>query len=88
MSTVAFVAFISYLTSHTYTAAQYALLSALATLGRTLVSGVSGFIVDALGGNWALFFVITALMVIPSLLLLIYVGRLLRARIKHWESEA
>jgi PAT family beta-lactamase induction signal transducer AmpG len=88
MSTVAFVAFISYLTSHTYTATQYALLAALGTLGRTLVAGASGFVVDALHGNWALFFVITALMVLPSLLLLVYVGRLLRARIKHWEAEA
>jgi MFS transporter, PAT family, beta-lactamase induction signal transducer AmpG len=88
MSTVAFVAFISYLTSHTYTATQYAMLSALGTLGRTLVSGASGFVVDALGGNWALFFVITALMVIPSLVLLIFVGRLLRERIKLWEAEA
>jgi MFS transporter, PAT family, beta-lactamase induction signal transducer AmpG len=87
MSTVAFVAFISYLTSHTYTASQYALLSAVATAGRTVFAGASGFIVDALGGNWALFFVITALMVIPSLILLIYVGRLLRQRIRHWEAE-
>jgi len=88
MSTVAFVAFISYLTSHTYTATQYALLSALGTLGRTLVSGASGFVVDALHGNWALFFVITALMVIPSLILLVFVGRMLRERIKEWEAEA
>jgi PAT family beta-lactamase induction signal transducer AmpG len=88
MSTVAFVAFISYLTSHTYTATQYAMLAALGTLGRTLVSGMSGIVVDALKGNWALFFVITALMVIPSLILLIFVGRLLRERIKHWEAEA
>jgi PAT family beta-lactamase induction signal transducer AmpG len=87
MSTVAFVAFISYFTSHTYTGTQYALLAAVGTLGRTLVSGASGFMVDALGGNWALFFVITSLMVLPSLVLLIYVGRLLRARIKHWEAE-
>jgi PAT family beta-lactamase induction signal transducer AmpG len=88
MSTVAFVAFISYLTSHTYTATQYALLSALGTFGRTVVSGSSGYVVDALHGNWALFFIITALMVIPSLILLVYVGRLLRARIKYWEAEA
>ena len=53
MSTVAFVAFISYFTSHTYTGTQYALLAAVGTLGRTLVSGASGFVVDALGGNWA-----------------------------------
>jgi len=88
MSTVAFVAFISYFTSHTYTGTQYALLAAVGTLGRTFVSGASGFVVDALSGNWAIFFVITALMVIPSLILLVYVGRLLRERIKHWEAEA
>ena len=87
MSTVAFVAFISYFTSHTYTGTQYALLASIGTLGRTLVSGASGFIVDALHGNWALFFVLTSLMVIPSLILLIYVGRLLKERIRYWEAE-
>lgn len=87
VSTVAFVAFISYLTSHTYTATQYALLASLGNLGRTIVSGASGFVVDALGGNWALFFVITALMVVPSLLLLVYVGRLLKERVRYWEAE-
>jgi PAT family beta-lactamase induction signal transducer AmpG len=88
VSTVAFVAFISYLTSHTYTATQYALLAALGTAGRTVVSGASGFVVDALGGDWALFFGITALMVIPGLVLLVWVGRLLRERIRRWEAEA
>jgi hypothetical protein len=57
------------------------------TLGRTFVSSASGFVVDALGGNWPLFFVITALMVIPSLVLLVYVGRLLRQRIAFWDEE-
>jgi PAT family beta-lactamase induction signal transducer AmpG len=91
MSTVAFVAFISYFTSHTYTGTQYALLASIGTLGRTFVSGASGFVVDALHGNWALFFVITALMVIPSLVLLLYVGRLLKQRVRYWaegEREA
>jgi MFS transporter, PAT family, beta-lactamase induction signal transducer AmpG len=87
MSTVAFVAFISYFTSHTYTGTQYALLASVGTLGRTLLSGASGFVVDALGGNWPLFFVLTALMVTPSLVLLIYVGRLLKARVRYWEAE-
>jgi hypothetical protein len=32
--------------------------------------------------------VITALMVIPSLILLVFVGRMLRERIKEWEAEA
>ena len=87
MSTVAFVAFISYFTSHTYTGTQYALLASVGTLGRTLLSGASGFIVDALHGNWALFFVITSVMVVPSLILLVYVGRLLKQRVVHWEEE-
>jgi PAT family beta-lactamase induction signal transducer AmpG len=87
MSTVAFVAFISYFTSHTYTGTQYALLASIGTLGRTFVSGASGFVVDALHGNWALFFVITSLMVVPSLILLLYVGRLLKERVRYWEAE-
>jgi PAT family beta-lactamase induction signal transducer AmpG len=87
MSTVAFVAFISYFTSHTYTGTQYALLASVGTLGRTLLSGASGFIVDALHGNWPLFFVITSVMVVPSLVLLVYVGRLLKARVRYWETE-
>jgi PAT family beta-lactamase induction signal transducer AmpG len=87
MSTVAFVAFISYFTSHTYTGTQYALLASIGTLGRTFVSGASGFVVDALHGNWALFFVITSLMVVPSLVLLLYVGRLLKERVVYWEAE-
>jgi PAT family beta-lactamase induction signal transducer AmpG len=86
MSTVAFVSFISYFTSHTYTGTQYALLASVGTLGRTLVSGVSGFVVDALRGNWAVFFVITAVMVIPSLILLVYIGKLLRERIQGWDE--
>ena len=40
------------------------------TLGRTLLASSSGELVDWLEGDWGLFFIITALMVIPSLLLL------------------
>jgi MFS transporter, PAT family, beta-lactamase induction signal transducer AmpG len=91
-STIAFVAFISYLTSHTYTATQYALLASLGTFGRTTMAGFSGFAVDAIdrvnpGGDadaWAIFFIITAIMVIPSLLLLIYVRRQLRKKQREW----
>lgn len=85
-STVAFVAFISFLTSHTYTATQYALMASLGNLGRTLVSATSGVVVDAMGGNWALFFVITALMVLPSLGILVYVAKLMRERIPGWRG--
>lgn len=69
-STVAFVAFISLLCHRTFTATQYALMASLGSLGKTILASYSGVLVDALGGNWAIFFAITALMIIPSLLLL------------------
>ena len=69
-ATVAFVTFISLLVDRNYTATQYALLASIGTLGRTLLASSSGELVDWLEGDWGLFFIITALMVIPSLLLL------------------
>lgn len=69
-ASIAFVSFISMLCNHTFSATQYALMASLSTLGRTTVASFSGQAVDALDGNWSVFFVITALMVIPSLLLL------------------
>jgi PAT family beta-lactamase induction signal transducer AmpG len=74
-ATVAFVSFITSLTSRTYTATQYALLASLGNLGRTVVSSSSGVMVDGLDGNWSLFFIITALMVIPSILILLWIAR-------------
>ena len=69
-ATVAFVAFISLLVDRTYTATQYALLASIGTAGRTTLASSSGSLVDMLNGNWGLFFIITALMVVPSLILL------------------
>tara|TARA_Y200000002_G_scaffold377679_1_gene383700 strand:+ start:1702 stop:3015 length:1314 start_codon:yes stop_codon:yes gene_type:complete len=70
-ATVAFVAFISALVDRTYTATQFALLASIGTAGRTLFASSSGALVDWLNGDWGIFFIITALMVIPSLLCLI-----------------
>ena len=69
-ATVAFVAFISMLVDRTYTATQYALLASIGTAGRTTLAASSGAMVDWLNGDWGIFFVITALMVIPSLIFL------------------
>ena len=69
-ATVAFVTFISLLVDRNYTATQYALLASIGTLGRTLLASSSGELVDGLGGDWGLFFIITAVMVIPALLIL------------------
>ena len=64
-ATVAFVTFISLLVDRTYTATQYALLASIGTIGRTSLAASSGAMVDWLDGDWGLFFVITALMVLP-----------------------
>ena len=69
-ATVAFVAFISLLVDRAYTATQYALLASIGTAGRTTLASSSGALVDWLNGDWGIFFVITALMVIPSLIIL------------------
>ncbi len=77
-ATVAFVGFISALVDRTYTATQYALLASIGTAGRTLFASSSGTLVDWLNGDWGIFFIITALMVIPSLICLF----LIRKKIK------
>ena len=69
-ATVAFVTFISLLVDRNYTATQYALLASIGTAGRTLMASSSGSLVDWLQGDWGIFFIITALMVIPSLIIL------------------
>ena len=69
-ATVAFVAFISLLVDRSYTATQYALLASIGTAGRTTLASSSGALVDWLNGDWGTFFILTALMVIPSLIIL------------------
>ncbi|WP_413291810.1 AmpG family muropeptide MFS transporter [Bdellovibrio sp. HCB185ZH] len=69
MATAAFVAFMAALSNKKYTATQYAILSSVATLGRTFFSGFTGDLVKHLG--WANFFYACALIAIPGLLMLI-----------------
>ena len=69
IGTVMFVAYLSALCRNPlHTATQYALLTALAAVGRTYLSAGAGYVASATG--WAWFFVICALAGIPSLLLL------------------
>jgi len=77
-ATVAFVAFISLLVDRTYTATQYALLASIGTLGRTTLASSSGAMVDWLNGDWGIFFIITAIMVIPSLICLWFIRNKLK----------
>jgi len=72
-ATVAFVAFISLLVDRTYTATQYALLASIGTAGRTTLASSSGALVDWLNGDWGVFFILTAIMVIPSLICLWFI---------------
>ena len=75
ISTVAFVAFITYFTSHLHAATQYGALASLGNAGRTLLAASSGILVDWLGGDWMTFFILTALMVSPALAILWWISR-------------
>ena len=81
-ATVAFVAFISLLVDRTYTATQYALLASIGTAGRTLLASSSGALVDWLNGDWGIFFILTAIMVIPSLICLWFIRNKLKLSAK------
>jgi PAT family beta-lactamase induction signal transducer AmpG len=68
MGTAALLAFMAALTNRQFTATQFALLSTLATLPRSLLSAPSGFMAAQLG--WPQFFIVCALLALPGLLLL------------------
>ena len=68
MGTTAFVAFIAALCNRNYTATQYALLSSFTAVARTFVAAPGGFIAEAV--NWPIYFLLTAIVAIPGLLLI------------------
>jgi PAT family beta-lactamase induction signal transducer AmpG len=69
IGTVIFVAYLSALCRNpAYTATQYALLTALAAVGRTYLSAGAGYIAEASGWFW--FFALCALAGLPGLVLL------------------
>ncbi|RUO49587.1 AmpG family muropeptide MFS transporter [Pseudidiomarina donghaiensis] len=86
-STVAFVAFISLLCNRAFTATQYALFASLGNLGRTLLSSYSGYVVNWLNGDWQLFFILTAIMVTPSLLILLALRKPLTRLEQNYQRE-
>ncbi|HVV42197.1 MAG TPA: MFS transporter [Nitrobacter sp.] len=74
IGTVIFVAYLSALCRNPlHTATQYALLTALAAVGRTYLSASAGFVAEATG--WPLFFAICVLVAVPSLILLTWLQR-------------
>ena len=72
LGTAAFVAFIARATSRAHVATQFALLSALTALPRTVANASTGFIVEHIG--WELFFYGCTLVAIPGMLLLFKVA--------------
>src|SRR6478736_1828274 len=74
IGTVIFVAYLSALCQNPlHTATQYALLTALAAVGRTYLSSGAGYVAKATG--WPLFFAICVLVAVPSLMLLAWLQR-------------
>jgi PAT family beta-lactamase induction signal transducer AmpG len=73
MHGTALITFLSNLTSPRYTATQYALFSSLYALPGKVLEGFSGFIVDAIGYAW--FFIYTASLSIPALIILYWVNK-------------
>jgi PAT family beta-lactamase induction signal transducer AmpG len=74
IGTVIFVAYLSALCRNPlHTATQYALLTALAAVGRTYLSSGAGYVAKATG--WPLFFAICVVVAIPSLILLTWLQR-------------
>ncbi len=70
----AFVVYLSALTSIKFTATQYALFSSLMLLLPKVLAGYSGAIVDQMG--YANFYVFTAIIGIPVLLLIIWIAKI------------
>ncbi len=77
MGTSAFVALLMAMCDKRFTASQFALLSALAAVGRVYVGPASGYMVEAIG--WTTFFGFTFLMALPGLLLLFIMRRSIEA---------
>ena len=70
MATTALVAYVSSLCNKVYTATQYALLSSVMGASRDIFSSTSGIVAQFLG--WKLFFVVSAFMSLPSLIIILF----------------
>ena len=78
MGTAAFVALLMSLVDARFSATQYALLSAIASVGRVYVGPATGYLVEAVG--WPTFFLLTVAFAAPGLALLVALRRRIEAR--------
>jgi len=81
LASAAFIAFLSSLTNISFTAMQYAIFSSLMTLLPKILGGYSGSMVESMG--YEQFFLVTALMGIPVLLLILIANKYLDIRDHH-----
>jgi PAT family beta-lactamase induction signal transducer AmpG len=73
IGSAAFVAYLSGLCNIAYTATQYALLSSLASVGRTTLSATGGWL--SLQLDWPLFFALTTLVALPGVAMAVWIMR-------------
>jgi PAT family beta-lactamase induction signal transducer AmpG len=69
MGTAAFLAFLMSLCNQRFTATQFALLSAFASVGRVWVGPVAGVLAESIG--WPTFFIVSTLLATPALWMLL-----------------
>lgn len=82
MGTAAFLAFLISLCNRRFSATQFALLSAFASVGRVWVGPLAGVLVLSIG--WPTFFVASTLLALPALVMLIA----LRGPIERLQADA
>jgi PAT family beta-lactamase induction signal transducer AmpG len=68
MGTAAFLAFLMSLCNQRFTATQFALLSAFASIGRVWVGPLAGVLAESIG--WPAFFIVSTVIALPSLVML------------------
>jgi MFS transporter, PAT family, beta-lactamase induction signal transducer AmpG len=82
MAGTALITYLSSLCSPAYTATQFALLSSLASLSRTVVASSGGLLSEKIG--WVRFFLLTSIVSLPAILLIMWIG----PRDEFWGSQA
>jgi PAT family beta-lactamase induction signal transducer AmpG len=79
MGTAAFLAFLMSLTTQRFTATQFAMLSAFASVGRVWVGPLAGVLAESIG--WPSFFLVSTVLALPALAMLWW----LRAAVRRLE---
>ncbi|HZT55313.1 MAG TPA: MFS transporter, partial [Burkholderiaceae bacterium] len=77
MGTAAFLAFLMSLCNQRFTATQFALLSAFASVGRVWVGPLAGVLAESIG--WPVFFIVSTLVALPALVMLWWMRATVRA---------